>query len=323
MAFGAEFLSIFWTTLILLLFFIFFLTILRKLYESALNYFIVKKCSRHKVNTYSPVNNSQSNVKYWYNKSFTNDYQYVYNFSPFKNKLWIVSLFNYKDFNRYVSIDQFNVIVILASFHLVTINKVFTTKELNHINHFFSQFLSKDKRSDLIWLLGMYKKNKVNLSVELKSNLGLKSLIKGANIYFTSQHKYSLLYYLFELAASDKEIENQELTFIFNIGQRIGLSKRELNTITSLYFSSYVPFPEVAYNFRGQDFSQSNQKKTSTKNKFKSHSKLENALSIFNLSKEAKNHEIKQAYRKVVKKYHPDKVAHLGEEHVLKSNCIF
>ncbi len=295
--------------------------IFRIFYAYLLNYYIRWKCSKYKVNTYAPIKNEKSNVKFWFNKSFY-DYQYVYYLSPFKQNLWFVSITKNKAFNRYLSIDQFNVIVVLASFHLVTIDKKFTVKELKHIEHFFSRILNKEKKNDLIWLLGLYKKNNINLSTEKQNNSTLKALIKGANIYFTTQHKYTLLYYLFELAEADKAIENKELKFIFSLGQSIGLTKQDLNSITSLYFSSYIPFPEV------NNSTQTKKEKTShtsnrTVSNYISQSKLQNALSIFNLNESASFDEIKTEYKKMVKKHHPDRVAHLGEEHVEKATALF
>ena len=41
----------------------------------------------------------------------------------------------------------------------------------------------------------------------------------------------------------------------------------------------------------------------------------DNAYKILEIDKSASVDEIKAAYRKMAKKYHPDKVAHLGEEH--------
>jgi len=42
----------------------------------------------------------------------------------------------------------------------------------------------------------------------------------------------------------------------------------------------------------------------------------ESAYKILEIEKSASNDELKKAYRKMVKKYHPDKLQHLGEEHV-------
>jgi len=40
------------------------------------------------------------------------------------------------------------------------------------------------------------------------------------------------------------------------------------------------------------------------------------AYKILEIDKTASNDEVKKAYRKMAKKYHPDKLQHLGEEHV-------
>ena len=39
-------------------------------------------------------------------------------------------------------------------------------------------------------------------------------------------------------------------------------------------------------------------------------------IKYWKLKKTATNIEVKKAYRKLVKKHHPDKLRHLGEEHV-------
>ena len=41
----------------------------------------------------------------------------------------------------------------------------------------------------------------------------------------------------------------------------------------------------------------------------------DNAYKILEVDKSASVEEIKAAYRRMAKKYHPDKVVHLGEEH--------
>jgi DnaJ like chaperone protein len=42
---------------------------------------------------------------------------------------------------------------------------------------------------------------------------------------------------------------------------------------------------------------------------------VDNAYKILEISKSATVDEIKKAYRRMAKKYHPDKVIHLGKEH--------
>ena len=41
----------------------------------------------------------------------------------------------------------------------------------------------------------------------------------------------------------------------------------------------------------------------------------ENSYKVLEIDKNATDDEVKKAYRKMAKKYHPDRVAHLGEEH--------
>ena len=41
----------------------------------------------------------------------------------------------------------------------------------------------------------------------------------------------------------------------------------------------------------------------------------DNAYKILEIEKSATVEEVKAAYRKMAKKYHPDRVAHLGDEH--------
>ena len=41
-----------------------------------------------------------------------------------------------------------------------------------------------------------------------------------------------------------------------------------------------------------------------------------NAYKILEIDKSATNDEVKRAYRKMVKKYHPDKLINLGDEHL-------
>jgi len=284
----------------------------------------IRKASvQNKINVYTKANTSvDSQVNRWYKKSFTKEFnRYIYDLSPFNSSLWWVAFYNRKDFDRYLSIDQFNVVVILSSLHLVMIDSKFTSKELGHINRFYKRFLDDTKRSDLIWLLGLYKKNEIDLVSRLEGNLVLETVVEGINHYFSEQHKYSLIYYLFELAEADKEISNKELGFIYRLANSISLSKSEINSITSLYFSSYIPYPNI--KFKKKKRKERAKEESSRGNKYVSHSKLENALSIFNLPKSATKDEIKSAYKKLVKKHHPDRVNHLGREHVLKATEIF
>ena len=43
---------------------------------------------------------------------------------------------------------------------------------------------------------------------------------------------------------------------------------------------------------------------------------VDNAYKVLEIEKSVTDSEVKKAYRKMVKKHHPDKLQHLGEEHM-------
>jgi DnaJ like chaperone protein len=43
---------------------------------------------------------------------------------------------------------------------------------------------------------------------------------------------------------------------------------------------------------------------------------VDNAYKVLEIDKSVTDSEVKKAYRKLVKKHHPDKLQHLGEEHL-------
>ncbi|MEZ7875856.1 MAG: DnaJ domain-containing protein, partial [Polaribacter sp.] len=49
----------------------------------------------------------------------------------------------------------------------------------------------------------------------------------------------------------------------------------------------------------------------------------DNAYKILEITKSASTNEVKKAYRKMVKKYHPDKLVGLGKEHLKGANEKF
>lgn len=92
--------------------------------------------------------------------------------------------------------------------------------------------------------------------------------------------RLQLLHFLFGIAKADGVVVESELKQIFTISGYLGISNRDYNSIKAMFY---------------------NQK--------------DNAYKILEIEKTATIEEIKAAYRKMAKKYHPDRVIHLGEEH--------
>lgn len=92
--------------------------------------------------------------------------------------------------------------------------------------------------------------------------------------------RLQLLHFLFGIAKADGMVTENEVVQIYTISGYLGISSRDFESIKAMFYSS-----------------------------------KDNAYKILEITKEASVDEIKAAYRKMAKKYHPDRVMHLGEEH--------
>ncbi|MEZ4792240.1 MAG: DnaJ domain-containing protein [Gelidibacter sp.] len=92
--------------------------------------------------------------------------------------------------------------------------------------------------------------------------------------------RLQLLHFLFGIAKADSMVTENEVTQIYTISGYLGISSRDFESIKAMFYNS-----------------------------------SDNAYKILEIAKDATVGEIKSAYRTMAKKYHPDKVIHLGEEH--------
>lgn len=92
--------------------------------------------------------------------------------------------------------------------------------------------------------------------------------------------RLQLMHYLIGLANSDGTIERSEFDMLRRIGHLMGVSDKDLGSLNAMFRSSD---PSSAYK-------------------------------ILEIEPSATDDEVKKAYRLMAKKYHPDKVAQLGED---------
>ena len=85
---------------------------------------------------------------------------------------------------------------------------------------------------------------------------------------------------MFGIAKADGLVTENEVRLIHTIAGYLGISARDFESIKAMFYSS-----------------------------------RDNAYKILEIDKTVTVTEIKKAYRKMAKKYHPDKVMHLGKEH--------
>lgn len=134
-------------------------------------------------------------------------------------------------------------------------------------------------------LTSMYGKERANHAFKLykavsKQNISTRQVCKQIQQMMDHPSRLQLLHFLFGIAKADDHVSESEVKQIYTISGYLGISSKDFESIKAMFFNS-----------------------------------LDNAYKILEIDKTATVDEIKAAYRKMAKKYHPDRVIHLGEEH--------
>ena len=113
----------------------------------------------------------------------------------------------------------------------------------------------------------------------LKQNIDVADISQQIRFQMQYPSRLQLLHYLFGIAKADNQISDSEISTIKNIAGSLGINAADFESIKAMFIKQ-----------TGSDFK------------------------ILEITPDATKDEIKKAYREMAKKYHPDKVAHLGED---------
>tara|TARA_B100001142_G_scaffold44629_1_gene40769 strand:- start:6393 stop:7076 length:684 start_codon:yes stop_codon:yes gene_type:complete len=113
----------------------------------------------------------------------------------------------------------------------------------------------------------------------LTQNINIQDICKQIKTHMDMPSKLQLIHILFGLSKADNQIHKNEINIIAEISNLIGINPSDFKSIQAMF----VKDTKAAYEILGVNQSQSND-------------------------------EIKNAYRQMAIKYHPDKVAHLGQD---------
>lgn len=133
----------------------------------------------------------------------------------------------------------------------------------------------------------MYGKQRANRAFKLFNGMVKKGKIPTRKVCMQIRQnmahasRLQLVHFLFNIAKADGAVSQAEVDAIHRISSYLYISHRDFESIKAMFYDS-----------------------------------ADNAYKILEIEKSAPNDEVKRAYRKMVKKHHPDKLRHLGEAHL-------
>ena len=153
--------------------------------------------------------------------------------------------------------------------------------------------IKADKRKDKKELdyvrqqfVAMYGKERANHAFRLfknivnQKNISKREVCEQIRRMMDHPSRLQLLHFLFGIAQADGHVTDNEARVIHTLAHYLGISNYDFESIKAMFYKSST-----------------------------------SAYRILEIEPDASVDEIKKAYRKMAKKYHPDRVIHLGEEH--------
>lgn len=134
--------------------------------------------------------------------------------------------------------------------------------------------------------VGMYGQEKANNAFQLFKGMMKKQVSSRQVCIQIRQHmphasRLQLLHFLFGIAKADGQVADVEVEEIKKIAGYLYINPSDFESIKAMFYNA-----------------------------------SENNYKILEITKSATNDEVKKAYRRMAKKYHPDKVQDLGEAHL-------
>jgi len=160
--------------------------------------------------------------------------------------------------------------------------------ELNFVKNFFVQQFGQEKAAKYVFDLKTY----------LEQSISVSKVTDIINNNVNQSSKVQMLHYLIGIAVADGEMSNSELSNLQGISKSLRISQQTFLSILAMF------------NFRKEGGGYNERTQTTSSNGIT----LSKAYQILGITDSATENEIKKAYRKLAIKYHPDKVAQLGEE---------
>jgi len=122
----------------------------------------------------------------------------------------------------------------------------------------------------------------------LKKDYNLQQVGNQIKQYMEYPSRLQLMHFLFGLAAADSQVHTAEIQLISQISIILGIRNSDFESIKAMFVKDTT-----------------------------------SAYRILEITPDASDEELKKAYRRMALKYHPDKVAHIGEDVQKAANAKF
>lgn len=113
----------------------------------------------------------------------------------------------------------------------------------------------------------------------LQKEIPLRDVCLQIRQYMPEAQRVQLLHYLFGISAADGDVHPREILIIKSISDYLGITNADYESVKAMFYRS-----------------------------------VEGDYIILEVAPDASDEEVKKAYRKMAVRFHPDKVADLGEE---------